>query len=214
MPKLSLSQRESLNSAVSRYHQSLEGSPAEEYLTQRGLSLSDVSKYRLGYVQDPLPEHTKYEGKLAIPYLRWHPRFGWGTVDIRFRALDDSKPKYQSMPGSRPRIYNTNALMDGGLEVGVCEGEIDAITLSLAGMPTAGFPGATTLQPHWLSLFEGYTRVNVFTDGDEAGEKFAQSIAKSLPTARVIRFPDGEDANSIYQEGGAEELRSYWIEEE
>ena len=172
MSRLSKQQRESLNEAVSRYHQSLEGSPAEEYLTQRGFSLSEVSRYRLGYVEDPLPEHTKYEGMLAIPYLRWHPRFGWGTVDIRYRAIDGSKPKYRSMPGSRPRIYNTNALMDGGLEVGVCEGEIDAITLSLSGMPTAGFPGATTMQPHWPSLFEGYTRVNVFTDGDEAGDKF------------------------------------------
>ena len=214
MARLSLSQQESLNSAVSRYHQSLEGSPAEEYLTQRGFDLSDIKQYRLGYVEDPLPEHTKYEGKLAIPYLRWHPRFGWGTVDIRFRALDNQKPKYQSIPGSRPRIYNTNALMDGGLEVGVCEGEIDAITLSTAGMPTAGFPGATTLQPHWISLFEGYMRVNVFTDGDEAGEKFAQSLAKKLPTARVIRFPDGEDANSIYQQSGVEGLRSFWVKED
>lgn len=210
LSKLSLKQRESLNSAVSRYHQSLEGSPAEEYLGQRGFSLSEVGKFRLGYVEDPLPEHTKYEGMLAIPYLRWHPRFGWGTVDIRFRVLDDSKPKYRSMPGSRPRIYNTLALMDGGLEVGVCEGEIDAITLSLAGMPTAGFPGSTTLQPHWLSLFEGYTRVNVFTDGDEAGDRLSSELAKKLSNVRVVRFPDGEDANSIYQKLGADALREYW----
>ena len=95
----------------------------------------------------------------------------------------------------------------------MCEGEIDAITLTLAGMPTVGFPGATTLQSHWASLFEGYMRVNVFTDGDEAGDGFAQSIAKVIPTARVIRFPDGEDANSIFQGAGAEKLRSFWLGE-
>lgn len=210
MSRLSLQQRESLNSAVSHYHQKLAGSPAEEYLGQRGFDLSDIARYRLGFVEDPFPEHSKYEGMLAIPYLRWHPRFGWGTVDIRFRTLDGSKPKYLSMPGARPRLYNTNALMDGGLEVGVCEGEIDAITLSLAGMPTAGFPGASMLQPHWLSLFEGYTRVNVFADGDDAGDKFSGDLAKKLTNVRVVRFPDGEDANSIFQKHGAEALQAYW----
>ena len=165
-------------------------------------------------MEDPLPEHVKYRGMLAIPYLRWHPRFGWGTVDIRFRSLDGSKPKYLTVPGSRPRVYNTNALMKGGLEVGVCEGEIDAATLTVAGMPTAGLPGATSWQDHWAPLFEGYQRVNVFTDGDDAGDKLSRQLAKILPNTRVIRFPDGEDANSVFQELGAEGLRKYWIEEE
>lgn len=210
MSKLSESQRESLNAAVSKYHESLPGSRAEEYLAQRGFSLSDIEKYRFGFVEDPLPEHTKYEGKLVIPYLRRHPRFGWGTVDIRFRALDGSKPKYQSVPGSKPRVYNTNALMKGGLEVGIAEGEIDAVTLSLAGMPTVGVPGSSSWQAHWTALFEGYQRVHVFTDGDEAGDKLSRQLAKLIPTARVIRFPDGEDANSIYQKDGPEALAELW----
>lgn len=214
MPRLSPSQRESLNSAVSRFHAALEGSPAEEYLAQRGLSSSDIGKFRLGYVEDPPPEYSKYEGKLAIPYLRWHPRFGWGTVDIRFRALDNQKPKYMSMPGSRPRLFNTNALMQAGSEVGIAEGEIDALSLTVSGMPTVGVPGATSWQEHWFPLFEGYRRVNIFTDGDEPGEKMARKLAKRMKNARVILFPDGEDANSVLQDGGAEKLRTYWTEED
>lgn len=211
MSKLSQPQRESLKESVSRYHTSLSGSPAEEYLAQRGLNLSDVKRFRLGYVKDPFPEHSGYEGKLAIPYLRWHPRHGWGVVDIRFRTITGDGPKYQSMPGSRPRMYNTLALMGGGgVEVGIAEGEIDAITLTLAGMPTVGVPGASSWQPHWSAMFDGYERVHVFTDGDDAGDKLSRQLAKLVGSARVVRFPDGEDANSVFQEGGAEALQELW----
>lgn len=210
MPRRSEQQRESLNRLVSKYHESLAGSPAEEYLAQRGLSLSDVEKHRIGYVTDPPPEHSQYEGRLVIPYLRWHPRFGWSTVTMRFRALDGEKPKYQSLKGDHPRLYNTRALMEGGLEVGIAEGEIDAITASLCGMPTVGAPGSTSWQDHWTPLFEGYRTVHVFVDGDEAGDRFASGLAKQLPSVRVIPFPPGEDVNSTFVNEGKEGLERLW----
>lgn len=210
MGRLSESQRESLKSAVSKYHAALPGSPAEEYLSQRGLSLSDVEKYRIGYVEDPLVEHTQYTGKMVIPYLRWHPRFGWSAVTMRFRALDGSKPKYQSIKGDHPRIFNTQALMAGGLEVGVAEGEIDAITATKCGMPTVGVPGTTSWQDHWTPLFEGYKTVHLFVDGDDAGEKFASEMMQRLPNVRLVPFPPGEDVNSLYCAEGEEQLQQLW----
>lgn len=211
MTRLSESQRESLKTAVSRYHSALAGSPAEEYLDQRGLGVfEDLSKYRLGYVEDPLPEHEKHRGKLAIPYLRRHPRYGWMTIQIRFRALDGSKPKYASVAGDGPRLYNTQALNHPGLEVGIAEGEIDALTATLAGLPTVGVPGANTWQPHWPELFRGYKTVHVFTDGDDPGEKMGRAIAKTLPNARVIPCPEGKDINDIFTEEGVETLRGLW----
>lgn len=208
MERQSESQRESLKEAVSRYRAALPGSPAEEFLNQRGLgAFEGLDKFRFGYVEDPLPEHEKHRGKLAIPYLRCHPRHGWTVAQIRFRALGDSKPKYASEAGAKPRVYNTQALAQPGLVVGICEGELDAVTATLAGLPTVGIPGSNTWQSHWPEMFKGYHEVLVFTDGDEPGEKMGRTIAKSLTNTRVIPCADGEDINDILTLHGLEALR-------
>lgn len=211
MQRLSKEQRESLQQAVSKYHAALPGSPAEEYLAQRGLAKFDgLSKFRFGYVEDPDPEHEKYRGKLAIPYLRRHPRHGWTVVSIRFRALDDSTPKYLTLSGDKPRLFNTQALTEPTMTVGITEGELDACTATLAGLPTVGIPGATSWQEHWRELFLGYKAVLVFTDGDDAGDKLGRKLGKTLPNARVIPCPEGEDMNSLLTGRGVEAVQALW----
>lgn len=214
MLRRSKQQRESLNSAVSKYHAALEGSPAGEFLEHRGFSLSSIERYRFGYVQDPLPEHAQYEGMLAIPYLRYHPRFGWGTVDIRFRVLDDSKPKYVSMHGAHPRLYNTPELLRGGFEVGIAEGEIDAVTATECGLPTVGVPGSQSWKPHWTPLFRGYSRVWILGDGDDAGRSMVSKVADLLPNAQVVILPEGEDINSVFQKEGKQGVQRLWTPQE
>lgn len=212
MQRLSQERRKSLIDAVSMFHAALPGSPAEEYLAQRGLgSFEELDKFRFGYVEDPPPEFEKYQGKLAIPYLRRHPRHGWTCVSIRFRALEpEQKPKYATMSGDRPRLYNTQALNVPSFDVGITEGELDAVTASLAGLPTVGIPGANSWQDHWAELFRGYRTVFVFTDGDDPGEKLGRQLAKQLPNARVIPCPAGEDINSLLVNEGIETLQALW----
>lgn len=211
MTTLSQSQRESLTQAVSRYHAALPGSPAEEYLVSRGLEPDLVERFRFGYAEDPLPEHEAHRGKLVIPYLRKHPRHGWSCVSLRFRSLDGSKPKYASLHGDRPRLYNTQALNAPGLEVGIAEGELDSVSASVCGLPTVGVPGAASWQQHWSELFRGYRTVHVFTDGDEAGEKLGRQLAKQLPNARVVPCLPGEDINSILVNQGEDAVRALWL---
>lgn len=206
--KLTQSQRDSLKLAEQRYHEALPGSPASEYLNQRGLANSE--QFKFGFVKDPLPEHAQHEGKLAIPYRRWHPRYGWGCVSMRFRALDGSKPKYASISGDRPRLYNTPELNRHSLVAGVCEGELDAATLTLAGLPTVGVPGSTMWKSHWAEMLRGYETVFVFSDGDEAGQRLTHEITKDLKNTKVIVFPEGEDANSILVSQGVDALRDTW----
>lgn len=212
MQKLSQQRRELLEEAVSRYHATLPGSPAESLLDQRGLgSFDGLHKFKFGYVDDPLPEHENHRGKLAIPYLRWHPRYGWTCVSMRFRAIDpEHKPKYATMAGDQPRLFNTPALNLSSPDVGITEGEIDAATAHLAGLPTVGIPGANSWRPHWAELFRGYRTVFVFTDGDDPGEKLGRQLGKQLPNARVIPCPPGEDVNSILTSQGVDALRSLW----
>lgn len=211
MKRLSDSQRKSLQQAVTAFHAQMPNSPAEEHLKARGLYEDDlyehVERFRLGYVGDPLQGFEKYRGMLAIPYLRVHPRHGWGCVSIRFRQLGDAKPKYRTMPGDRPRLYNTHALNLNVRDVGITEGELDAISATVCGLPTVGVPGAQSWKPHFAELFRGYRTVYVFTDGDSAGDQFGELVGSSLSNAKIIPCPPGEDVNSLLVSGGAAAIR-------
>lgn len=200
-----------LQNAVSTFHAALPGSEAEEFLKGRGLHddaevTEAVNKFRLGFVPDRFPGFEQYAGRLAIPYLRKHPRHGWFCVGIRFRRLADTEanypPKYQGLAGDATRLYNTQALNAPGSVVGVCEGEIDALTGTLCGIPTVGVPGVSNWKPHFLPLFEGYSRVLVFTDGDGPGREFAGKLAELIPSAIPVDCGDGQDLNSLFVQGG------------
>lgn len=206
------SQREYLKNATSQFHQELKDSPGEQHLAERGL-LDDelaplVNRLRIGYVGSPLQGFEAYQGCLAIPYLRRNPKNDWFTVSIRFRKLGDKpKPKYMTMPGDRPRLYNTYGLNFPTPVVGITEGELDALTATACGLPTVGVPGAQAWRPHFADLFKGYETVLVFTDGDEPGAEFGETVASTIPQARVVPSPPGEDINSILIKDGIEAVR-------
>lgn len=204
MQKLSKEQKDFLWQATKRYRDELEGSPGEEYLESRGIPPD--TGFGLGYVGDPLPGHEMFRGFLTIPYMRWSPWSSWSVATIRFRRLDDGKPKYLTAPGDKPRLYNTRALTGDHKDVAITEGEIDTITAELAGIRAVGVPGAQVWKSHFREPFLGYRTVNILADGDEAGMSFARHIAKELPNARIIPMPDGEDVNSLVLKKGRNAL--------
>lgn len=112
-----------------------------------------------------------------------------------------------TMPGDKARLYNTHALTRYSKDVSITEGELDAVTAELAGVPAVGVPGAQMWKPYFRELFLGYRNVNILADGDEAGLDFAKQVAKTLPNARIIPMPDGDDVNSLVLKRGAEALR-------
>lgn len=204
MQRLSESQRSYLWEAATSYKESLPGSPAAEYLESRGIL--DSARFGLGFVEDPRPGHEMYRGCLSIPYLRYSSWRKWSIAAIRYRRLDGGKPKYMTMPGDKPRLYNTHALNQVSKDIAIAEGEIDAITAELAGIPTVGVPGANMWKHYFRELFLGYRNVNILADGDEAGMAFAKQVAKTLPNARIIPMPDGEDVNSLVLTQGKSSL--------
>lgn len=170
-----------------------------------------TDRFRLGYVADPLPGHEMYRGMLAIPYLRQAETGDWSVVSMRFRCIQDHNHsghgKYNTMAGDRPRLYNTRSLVQAHDTIAICEGELDAITALACGIQSVGIPGATAWQPHFREPFLGYESVYVLADGDEAGMRFARSIAETLPNAKIIPCPPGEDVNSWVLAGGAGQLK-------
>lgn len=214
MRKLTESQRSFLREATMRYHKHLPGSPADEYLTGRGFgwdSIKDqMNRFMLGYVADPLPGHEMFKGFLAVPYLRRSEEHDWATVSIRFRCIEEhdhkGHGKYMTASGDRPRLYNTLALLRDSAKIAITEGEFDAITAQVCGLPAVGVPGAQAWQPHFREPFLGYRDVYILADGDEAGMGFANTVASTLPNAKIIPMPPGEDVNSLVVLKGKEAL--------
>lgn len=166
----------------------------------------DLERFRLGYVAEPLLGHERYQGWLAIPYLRWSQEHGWIVVNIRFRCIQDhdhkqaGHGKYESLPGSGTWLYNTLALMRDSDTISIIEGELDAIMSDLCGLPAVGAPGAQTWRPYMALPFLGYKRVLAIGDGDEAGKEFANKVAGTIPGALPLIMPDGHDACSYVLE--------------
>ena len=190
--------RESLTRAAKFYHSALH--EAEDYLAERGITLEQAQKMRLGVVLEPLTGHEAYVNRLAIPYLTRS-----GVVDLRFRSMDHSEPKYMGISGATTHLYNVGAFFKASSYISICEGEIDTITLdTVCGIPAVGVPGVNNWKKHYTRLLSDFDRVFLFADGDSAGTDFSKHLAKELGNLIVVQMPDGEDVNSMYLKHGVE----------
>ncbi len=154
---------------------------------------------RLGVVVEAEIGHEQFTGRLSIPYVT-----KTGVVDLRFRSLNPAvEPKYMGMTGAETKMYNVLDIERAGDFIGICEGEIDTLTLSsLVGIPCVGVPGANSWKKHYTRLLADFERVFVFADGDQPGKEFATSLARELPVT-IIQLPDGQDVNSMYVQEGS-----------
>ncbi|MFF9268601.1 toprim domain-containing protein [Streptomyces rochei] len=207
MQTLSEEQRRFFEQAVSSYVDDLVAdTSAQGYLASRGLGLDALVTFRLGVVRRPLAGHEQYAGRLAIPYLT--PA---GVVNIRFRCLQshecDGHPKYLSADGAGTNLFNVLDLKKDSPFICVAEGEIDTMSLSLAGLPAVGVPGVDAWQKHFSRCLEDFEVIYAFGDGDKAGSKFSSFLARET-RARPIRIPAGKDCNDIFREAGAAGLRA------
>jgi DNA primase len=200
--KQSVLQKELLGRATEKYSASIH--LAEDYLKQRGIPIEVARLARLGVVAEPEVGHEQYQGRLSIPYVT-----KTGVVDLRFRSLNPAvEPKYMGLTGADTKMYNVLDIERATDFIGVCEGELDTLTMSACvGIPCVGVPGANSWKKHYTRLLADFERVFIFADGDQPGREFANSLARELPVT-VVQFPDGEDVNSFYIANGAEAIRA------
>jgi DNA primase len=199
--KQSASQKELLDKAAARYAENIY--LAEDYLRSRGIPLEVARLAQLGVVAEPEVGHEAFHGRLSIPYIT-----KTGAVDLRFRSLNPAvEPKYMGMTGADTKMYNVLDIDRANDYIGVCEGELDTITLSACvGIPCVGVPGANSWKKHYTRLLADFQRVFVFADGDQPGTEFARSLARELPVT-IVQLPEGEDVNSAYVKFGAGYIR-------
>ena len=162
----------------------------------------------LGVVRDAPALHEQYEGRLAIPYIT-----DYGPVNMTFRCLKDhdckehGHGKYLKVKGAESDLYGVRAFDDATDWIGVCEGELDSLILRQIGIPAVSNPGATNWKDHWPNVFEDLSRIYVFADADESGNKMYNTFRDNLPMPVIkVRLPVGEDVNSTYVKYGAQAI--------
>lgn len=204
----SSAQRRSLERATTAYMAHLDR--AMPYLEGRGISKEVAAAAGLGVVVDPLPGHENRYGRLAIPYLT-----DAGPVNMTFRCIENhdcksikGHTKYMLWPKLETNLYHVQSLQAAGDWIAVAEGEIDALTLNLCGIPAVGISGADKWQDHWPLIFDDFLRVYFFEDGDDAGKKLGDKLIHEINSPVIrIRMDSWEDVNSWYVKHGAQSLR-------
>src|SRR5690606_14322833 len=90
-------------------------------------------------------------------------------------------------------------------EISICEGEMDALVLNMLGIPAVGIPGATFWENRWRRILEGFSRIWVWGDPDEAGAKLNDKVTRAFYQARVV--PLKRDVNDEYLAEGADYIK-------
>ena len=184
--------------------------------------LDPLSKEYVNTMQNSKGIHAKVLNKLGwathnnqvsgwgigmyIPY-----RFEGRTVAARIR-LPNGPIRFKSLPGGESFPY----MLDNAKKplCYVCEGETDAITMSMNGFPAVGIPGATNSQAirKLVAVAKEYnTTLCIVPDDDKAGRDFFERVMNmaAKEDLRIDRLGvrRGKDANEWYQLSGAEQFK-------
>lgn len=204
MQQLSPAQKKSFEQAASQYQSDLAADTnAQAYLARRGIDQQTALSFRLGVVNRPIVGHEDRRGRLAIPYLTRS-----GVVNFSFRCLkphlckQEGCPKYLPITGLDRSLFNVGAIHSDADFICVCEGELDAITLTMCGIAAVGVPGVEHWKKHWPRCLDDFPEIFVIGDGDKAGKGFASFLAREI-RARPLSLPEGEDPSSIFARHGA-----------
>lgn len=194
---------------VSRYSNSLDEATVG-YLEGRGISEETARAFSLGTVIDPHPGHEMFEGWLSIPYVS-----ALGIYQcVKFRRLDDGKPKYGQPIGQKLHIYNVADCLADKQYIAICEGELDAVVMSSeVGIPAVGIPGVAAWKPYYSKLFLGFDTVFVIGDNDDKedgtnpGAEFSRRVAGEVLNSQIVQLPSGMDINEFYLANGPQSVR-------
>lgn len=203
---LSSGQAKSLLEAAVHYGENI-SDEALAYLAGRGISEQVARQFQLGTIVDPINGHENYKGWLSIPYFT-----ATGVcVGMKFRRLDDGKPKYGAPLNQKSHLYNVTDILEKAKFIAVCEGELDAVILSgVCKIPAVGVPGVAAWKPYYSKLFNGWETIYVIgdndvkEDGSNPGAEFARRVAQEVLNSQIVQLPSGMDINEYYLAEGIE----------
>jgi 5S rRNA maturation endonuclease (ribonuclease M5) len=161
------------------------GSNLARHLKDLGFEWDEILATGLAKVMDGKKVADFFQDVIVFPYL-----VAGSPVQIRCKEIGG---KYRTPPGQPARLFNTDAVW-GAKEVILCEGEIDAMSLTQIGYHAVAVPGAAIWQDPWNGYFDGANRVFIMYDPDEVGQTNSLKVTEALGAkAKNVVLPVPED---------------------
>jgi DNA-binding transcriptional ArsR family regulator len=151
------------------------------------------------------------DGSIEILYLTREGELH--AVQYRYALEGDNRFKWRK--DDTPILYGLWRLCEwtGSDTLYLCEGTSDTWTLWHADLPALGIPSASTWKSEWWREVEGFERIVLIPDADDAGAGLAQKLAETCPDhlqerVYVLKLPNGiKDANELWQQVDADPER-------
>lgn len=179
---------------------------AVAFFAGRGLNAETLRDAGVGCASWFIPAKQATVPCIAFPYRE--P--GGKIVNVKFRTLEKD---FAQVKGGKKLLFGWDRVNLDENQLVLCEGEIDALSLTQCGVVNAcSVPDGASdrkwdfLDDEELARFE---RIIVAGDADDAGTKLANELARRFGFERCwkVRWPeDCKDANDVLVKHGAEEV--------
>lgn len=184
---------------------------AMQFFTKRGITTEVIVRNRISMERVWMPQLEDEVSSIAFPYYK-----SGEVVNVKYRDKDKN---FRQVAGAEKIVYKYDDISDE--QTIICEGEMDALALEVAGFRNAiSVPdGAPTPESKNLELKfeflddERFDKVKQFVlavDSDEPGRKLEDELARRLGREKCVRvaWPDDcKDANDVLVKHGAQTLR-------
>lgn len=167
-----------------------DGCTLEQYAEAKQLSIT--------FLRDLGLRDTRYRGCCAVE-IPYRDRDGRECAR-RYRVAVDGDDKFRWRRGDKPCLYGLWRLQEDEESIVLVEGESDAQTLWLHGLPTLGLPGASSWsEARDAPELDHYKDIFVVIEADQGGEAVLRWIATSKirDRVRLVRLPK-KDANALF----------------
>jgi twinkle protein len=193
-----------------------EGSAVMKYLVEeRKLTPEAIALYRIGEVGKvgPWESWKRQEAAkgpwIVFPFFRDKELFG-----VKYLHLQRKEGKKFTLvePGCEPTCFGWHAIDPASREITICEGEIDAVSLSVYGRKSVSVPfgGGKGDKQQWVDTdwehLEAYETIYLCLDADAEGQAATEELVQRLGIHRckIVTLPR-KDANQCLQDGVSKE---------
>lgn len=191
-----------LNTPITNY-----SSPVMKYLQEeRHLTRETIEHFKV----------FDYKGSIAFPSFR-----NDALISIKYLKLEriDGKKIMYTEKNCRPCLFGWQSVPKNSRKLVICEGEIDAMTISQYGFPAVALPlgGGSGKKHQWIEyefeLLSIFDEIFLCMDNDEEGKKAEKELLNRLGChrCRLVQLPF-KDANECLKKGISKKEIEYIFE--
>jgi len=161
---------------------------AIEYLKSRGIAEMIISQFKIG----------QHGNEIMFPYFK-----NGELVNVKYRSLKEKK--FRQEKNAEPSLFGRDFCT--GDYVVICEGEIDAMSLSQCGEPAVSIPSGAKdkrwIETEW-DFLQKFQKIYLMFDNDTAGQENIFDIVKRLGMWRcynvILPYKDANEClnNNIF----------------